>query len=84
MFCFCLFLYCRVKLLTELLPMRTLSYLCIHYWVFVTLSKISLNLRALVYNLIKTHFVSKYLMENKGLNVANAISIQKIQLKNIP
>lgn len=84
MFCFCLFLYCVVKLLNELLPMRTLLYLCMHYWVLLLLSKISLNLRALVYNMIKTHFIGKYLMRIKGLNVANPISIQKIQLKSIP
>lgn len=46
------------------------------------LSKVSLNVRALVYNLIKPYFVGKYFMGIQSLNVANPISIQIIQLKN--
>lgn len=37
----------------------------------LSLSKMSLNLRVLVYDLIKTHFIGKYLMGIKDLNVAN-------------
>lgn len=62
-----------------------LGELC-HWFVCSTesllpLSKVSLNLRALVYNLIKTHFVGKYFMGIQSLNVANPTSIQRIQLK---
>lgn len=63
-----------------------LGELC-HLFVYSTesllpLSKVSLNLRALVYNLIKTYFVGKYFMGIQSLNVANPISIQCIQLKS--
>lgn len=46
------------------------------------LSKVSLNLRALVYNLIKTRLVGKYFMGIQSISVANPISTQRIQLKS--